>query len=42
MRGASGAYRAMIELGSPIIGRDNIIERWVGTLSDVELEREAG
>jgi PAS domain S-box-containing protein/putative nucleotidyltransferase with HDIG domain len=42
MRGASGTYRAMIERGSPIVGRDHTIARWIGTLTDVELEREVG
>jgi PAS domain S-box-containing protein/putative nucleotidyltransferase with HDIG domain len=42
MHGASGTYRSMIERGSPIIDRDNAIDRWVGTLTDVELEREVG
>ena len=42
MRSASGTYRAMIERGSPIVGRDGTIDRWVGTLTDTELERQDG
>jgi two-component system, NtrC family, sensor kinase len=42
MRNASGTYRAMIERGSPIAGRIGTIDRWVGTLADIELERQDG
>ncbi len=41
MRNAAGEYRLMRECGSPIVGRDGTIERWAGTLTDIEGDREA-
>ena len=38
---AAGKYRWMVERGSPVFSRDGTILRWVGTLTDVEVDRQA-
>ena len=38
---AVGKYRWMVERGSPVFAREGTILRWVGTLTDVEIDRQA-
>ena len=41
IRDSAGRYRVMLERGSPVFDRDGVIQRWAGTLTDIEIDREA-
>jgi PAS domain S-box-containing protein/putative nucleotidyltransferase with HDIG domain len=37
---SDGAYRPMIERGSPVLTSNGSVGRWAGTLTDIEVDRE--
>jgi PAS domain S-box-containing protein/putative nucleotidyltransferase with HDIG domain len=41
MRNAGGEYRWMAECGSPVFAPDGTINRWVGTLADIDDSKQA-
>jgi PAS domain S-box-containing protein/putative nucleotidyltransferase with HDIG domain len=41
VRNAAGSYRWMADYGSPVFGPDGTIERWVGTMTDIDDDTQA-